>query len=114
LTHDWDYLHRTYFGRTVSAFAFAGGAIDLDELGEVAAVVQGVADRGTVRLEAVCGDLEPSSRRAVAKSFDDDIMSIVSPESAAMPDFRMWAAGTKPIQRLRHSSGTERPRQFDW
>ena len=62
LTHDWDYLHRTYFGGAVAPFAFAGGTIDLDELGEVATITKRVSDRGSVRLETVRGDLEASPR----------------------------------------------------
>lgn len=44
-THDWDYLYGGYFSGAVAAFAFGACFVDLDELREVAAVVQRVADR---------------------------------------------------------------------
>ena len=62
-----------YFGGAVAAFAFLRGAIDLDELREVAAVVQRVGDRGSVRREAIGGDLETLARRRVAQAFDENV-----------------------------------------
>ena len=58
LAHDWDHLHGRYFGGAVALLLVLRGAIDLDELREVAAVVQRVRDRRAVRREAVSCDLE--------------------------------------------------------
>jgi len=45
LAHDWDYLHGLHFGGTVAAFAVRRGPVHLDELCEIAAVVQRGGDR---------------------------------------------------------------------
>ena len=71
--HDWDYLHGLNFGGAVAAFAFARCAVHFDELGEVATVMQGGSDRGTVRPEAVRGDLEATVRRRMADAFHEAI-----------------------------------------
>jgi len=77
LTHNWDYLHGLDFGGAVAAFAFAGGAINLDELCEVAAVAKRVGNRGTVRLKAVRGDLEARPCGSVPKALDKDIRRLL-------------------------------------
>ncbi len=58
LAHDWDHLHGLDFGGAVTALTFTRSPVDFDELGEVATVVQRIANRGTVRCEAIGRDLE--------------------------------------------------------
>src|SRR4051794_28264845 len=55
LAHDWDYLHRSDFGRAVALLSVLRSTIHLDELSEVAPVVQRRGDRRTVRSKSVRG-----------------------------------------------------------
>src|SRR5579863_510383 len=73
LTHDWDYLHGLDFGGAVSRFAFLRSAVNLDELCKVAAILQGVEDRGAVRSKAVSRDLESLAGSRVAQAFDENV-----------------------------------------
>ena len=71
---DWDLFHGRYFCGAVPAFAFAGGAVDLDELSEASKpIMQGGRDRGFVRRESVRRDLESRARSSLAKSFNEDV-----------------------------------------
>ena len=70
LPHDWDHLHGGDFGGAVARFAVARGAVDLDELCEIAAVVQRGGDRGSVRSETIGRHLEFAARR-VPYAFDE-------------------------------------------
>ena len=47
--HNWDYLHGLHFGRTVPFLSVLRVAVDLDEMGEVATVVERVPDNRFVR-----------------------------------------------------------------
>ena len=49
VTHDWDYLHGLYFGGAVPFLAPLRVPINLDEFGEVAAVMQRIPDGRFVR-----------------------------------------------------------------
>ncbi len=73
LTHDWDYLHGGYFRRAVTVFVFARRAVNLDQLGEVAAVMQCGADCAFVGLPAIASKLELASRRCLAHAFDENV-----------------------------------------
>lgn len=44
VTDDWDSLRRNYFGGRIPALSLGRGAVDLDELREVRAVVVSIAD----------------------------------------------------------------------
>ena len=74
LTEDWDYLNGLDFSGRVARFAVAGGAVDLDELGEAGQpIMQRRGDRRAVGSEAVRCDLKRSPRRRVADAFDKNI-----------------------------------------
>jgi len=61
--HDWDHLRAGDLRRAVPRFALNGRAVNLDELGEVAAVVKCGRDRRAVGTEAIGRDLERSRSR---------------------------------------------------
>jgi hypothetical protein len=74
LTHDWDYLDGSNLGGRVPRFAFACCAVDLDELREAGQpIMQRARDRGSVRREAVRGDLEGRVRRCVPDALHEDV-----------------------------------------
>jgi hypothetical protein len=68
----WDHLRTHHLRRAVAPFAFRRRAVDLDELREVRAILQRVADRGAVRSEAVSGDLKPT-RGCHPQAFDKNV-----------------------------------------
>ena len=55
---DWDYLRADDCGGRVALYAFARGAIDLDELGVVDAHSETVFDRVRIRSKTIAGKLE--------------------------------------------------------
>lgn len=77
LTHNWDHLHGLDFGGTVPAFTLTRGAVDLDELGEVAAVVQRVADRRFVARESIARNLKSSARSCVANALNEYVCCLL-------------------------------------
>jgi hypothetical protein len=58
ITADWDHLRADDFGGAVPLFAFARGAIDLDELGIIDAYPETVFNRIRVRAKTIAGKLE--------------------------------------------------------
>jgi hypothetical protein len=71
--HNWDRLRRSYFGGRVAPFAFRRGAVDLDELRVIAAVMQRGADRGLVRRESIGGHLKVAACCRMAQAFNENI-----------------------------------------
>jgi hypothetical protein len=58
VSHDWDLLRMRYIGGTVPALAVGIFRVNLNYLGEIAAVAEGRGDCGFVRRESISADLE--------------------------------------------------------
>src|ERR1700733_16219115 len=75
---DWDLFHGSYFGWAVAAFAFAGGAVDLDELCEARQpIMQRIRDGRFVGRESIGSDLERRVRSRVADAFNKGVRSVL-------------------------------------
>jgi len=59
--------------------AFRGGAVDLDELGVVAAVIERRGHRSAVGREAVRGGLKPARRCGGPKPLDENVCGRLVP-----------------------------------
>src|SRR5262245_29167183 len=71
--HDWDYFDCADFRRRVPRFAVLRRTVHLDELGEVAAIMQRCGDRGAVGRKAVCSDLEMAVPGRMAHAFNEHV-----------------------------------------
>ncbi len=87
----------TTFTEATSAGAVAGltvarGAVDLDELREVAAVAQRGCNRGARRREAVRGDLKTLPGCSVAHAFDEGIRGRLVPLAHGDVEYQLGVA----------------------
>ena len=72
-SHNWDHLRAGDFGGAVAPLAFAGRTVNLNQLGEIAAVMQRRGNRGAARLETVRGHLEVLMSGRMAQAFNENI-----------------------------------------
>ena len=68
----WDHLRTHHFSRRIPSLAFRRGAVDLDELGKIAAVVKGICDSRAVRREPIRGELK-MSRSGLPETFNENV-----------------------------------------
>lgn len=99
MAHNWDHLRAGDFGGAIAAFAFARCPIDLDELGEVTAVMQRGGNRGTVRLEAVRGHLKVLMSGRLAQAFDENVRGglVAAAQSEVKNEFGISFDGNETV-----------------
>ncbi len=82
IAHDWDFLRAGHIGRAIPAPLFLGCLrIDVDELGEVAAVAQCRSDRGDVRLESIGADFKALRPGGLAQPLNEHVGGRLAPAS---------------------------------